>query len=106
MSVDQTFIRVIITALLETSDHTGYCSDNECKYNCCYVQHICEIKCGRNKIDENSLYFEVEYADVNLMPLPDVSSGTGYCHLSDQCIDACLDKHDYRYTIKTIEIVK
>jgi hypothetical protein len=98
--------KVLITALLEISDHDGYCSGEECEYESKQIVHLCNIP---------SFYEDYEIGNINdliehdwLQYLPELELNTHesyYCNLSDECEEAELEKHDYRYTILNVEIV-
>lgn len=94
-----------ITARLETSDHDGYCSGEECEYECKIIEHIVNApeqyknyKCG--KIADTS-----KYNWINLLEPPELNNGSCYCDLSPECEENNLGVHDYRYTIISVELV-
>ena len=101
-------LKAKIIAKLETSDHDGYCSGGECEYEVKTVTYIIEVPCeyknypvGKlNNFDEYGIDWD------KLLPEPDLNNyGSGYCDLSDECDNNNLDKHDYRYTIISIELI-
>jgi hypothetical protein len=94
--------KIKIFATLETSDHDGYCSGNECEYKCEEVEHIIDLS-GQlhmlNNIDECKDDFD------KYLPCPELGDGSGYCFLDEKCVNSGLGKHDYKYTIRKIEVV-
>ncbi len=98
-----------ITALLETSDHDGYCSDGECEYNSKESTYIVDVPELLKKdipigvLDEETRH---SYYWQSLLPEPILNnSGSHYCKISNKCINAKLGLHDYRYTIRSVEII-
>ena len=97
-----------IYALLEVSDHDGYCTDNECDYSTSHSTYYVDIPNGFENhptglLNDDDIYL---YNWIGLLPKPHINDcGSYYCDESEQAMDANLDRHDYRYTIFTIEIV-
>ena len=100
-----------LTYTVETSDHDGYCSGEECQYE------RKEFTCVLPTPKELSTYtsgeivpLEVyEWNTENRFPerlLPDIRCyGSGYCNTSKEVDDNGLDKHDYRITITKMSIL-
>lgn len=86
--------RVFIKYQEETSDHDGYCSGEEC----CYTkkERTTSIKIPADIKKEN---YKEYIMSKELITRPYVGVGSGYCSLSDECIEHGLGKHDYRITI-------
>ncbi len=96
-----------ITTILETSDHDGYCSGNESYYES--NEKIFILKTPQKYIDypigiiEN---YDEEFI-INLLPIPGINmNGSYYCKNSKESELKDLSMHDYRYNIKTVEIIK
>ena len=95
-----------ITAQLETNDHDGYCSSEECEYkkkiikaNIAVPDHYDGFPVGEIK----------EYLDVykwaNHLPVPKVNvEGSEYCRFVKP--EGGVGKHEYRYTIKKVNIIE
>lgn len=97
---------ILITALLETSDHCGYCSGSECEYNSKKVIHLLDIpkeyeNCEINEINDWEEDDWLKY----LQEPPLNTRGSCYCNLSEESMNAGLFRHDYRYKIIKVEIV-
>lgn len=93
-----------ITARLETSDHDGYCSGEECEYECKIIERIVnapeQYKNSKpGKIDDLS-----EYDWENFLEPPELNKGSYYCSLSPKCKENKLGVHDYKYTIISVEL--
>ena len=94
-----------ITAHLETSDHDGYCSGNECEYECKIIEKIINapdqyknFKLGKiDNIEEYDWYKFLDEPGLNYYE-------SYYCDLSWECNESGLDKHDFRYTIISVEL--
>ncbi len=100
-------LKVKIEALLEKSDHCGYCTDNECYYttetNTYYVNIPKEFeKYSIGILNEEEMK---KYDWRELLPVLQLGYGSNYCSLCKECMDAKLDIHDYRYTIQSVEII-
>jgi hypothetical protein len=100
-----------ITAKLEMNNHDGYCSGDECKYtkkivkaNIVVPDEFKDFPVGR--CDKRWRRCEkVEYKWANHLPLPDVNyCGSGYCECRQP--EGGVGQHEYRYTIKKVEIVE
>ena len=100
-----------ITAKLEMNNHDGYCSGDECKYttkivkaNIVVPDEFKDFPVGR--CDKRKRRCEkIEYKWANHLPLPDVNySGSDYCECHKP--EGGVGKHEYRYTIKKVEIVE
>lgn len=90
-----------ITAILATSDHDGYCSGETCFYETERMEFVIEVPQGmENKISEEH-YNEWQY----YLPEQKTGGGSHYCGLADECQANGLDRHEYKYTIISIEVV-
>ena len=96
-----------ITAQLETNDHDGYCSSEECEYkkkivkaNIAVPDHYGSCPVGEIK-DEYLKY----YNWANHLPVPEVNvDGSGYCRFVKP--KGGIGQHEYRYTIKKVDIIE
>ena len=96
-----------ITAQLETNDHDGYCSSEECEYkkkivkvNIAVPDRCCLYPVGEIKNE----YLDV-YKWANHLPVPEVNvEGSEYCRY--HCPEGGVGKHEYRYTIKKVDIIE
>lgn len=89
-----------ITAKLETSDHDGYCSGEECKYEVKIQSFMVNLPIEyKNYPKDNHL---VDWD--NLLPVPIFNDGLYCCKLNDKCKINELGKHDYKCTIISVEI--
>lgn len=94
-----------ITARLETSDHDGYCSGDECQYECKIIEQIVDVpnqyknsKPGKiDDIEEYNWYKFLQEPELNYYK-------SYYCNLSPESEEAELDRHDYKYTIICVEL--
>ena len=92
---------VKVTAKLETSDHEGYCSGNECQYERKTVQETILLPAKIRNVQDLA-----EHNLEGYLPKPDLNYyGSCYCDLSSKCEKHGLRCHDYKYTIKSIEIL-
>ena len=101
-------MRVKIIAKLETSDHSGYCSGNECEYELKIVETILD--------DIPTMYLSHpigkivdldEYDWEKKLPIPNLNlDGSCYCKLEDKCVLSGLGVHDYKYIITSVELIK
>lgn len=90
-----------ITAKLETSDHDGYCSADDCEYSSTLVVHD---YCIPN--DEITAAAAASSLYAKYLPAPKIhDGGSYYCGLHPRCVLAGLGKHDYRYTVISAEHV-
>lgn len=91
-------IKISVTVQLETSDHDGYCSDNECEYKKQVVEHtICVPNNWKNLADDELIKY---------LPEPKLNNnGSYYCYVGGNSKLNNLDKHDYKYTILDIRVV-
>lgn len=94
-----------ITARLETSDHDGYCSGDECQYECKIIEQIVNApnqyknsKPGKiDDIEEYDWYKFLQDPGLNYYE-------SHYCNLSHECVNSGLERHDFRYTIICVEL--
>jgi hypothetical protein len=85
-----------VTAKLEISDHSGYCSGEECEYNSSINTYTVNVP--EDEYNEN-------YDFIKLLPIPFINDyGSYYCTTSNECIENDLGIHQYRYTV--IKVVK
>ncbi len=107
----------LIKVLLETSDHDGYCSDNDCIYSAVEQEHIINnVSVPDDLPDGELLDYDDEQEQYFLSLLPKLSlweSNTnskawksGYCYLSPKSKKNNLSNHEYRYNIKSVFIIK
>lgn len=106
---------VRVTALLEMSEHDGYCSGNECEYTSKETVIVIDVP---HEYNDAPLGFieEIDQEEWNkIIPYPDEEYETnypeadryalsGYCDNDPESEERGLGKHDYRYTIHSIEI--
>jgi len=100
-----------ITAKLEMNNHDGYCSGDECQYtkkivkvNIVVPDEFKDFPVGRCDIRKRRCE-KIEYKWANHLPLPDVNyCGSGYCGCRQP--EGGVGQHEYRYTIKKVEIVE
>ena len=95
-----------ITAKLETSDHDGYCSGEDCYYESemkiFIIDNIpknMEIKFNEKDFPDWINYLDYESKGSSF-------SQSGYCGLDDESIKNGLDRHEYKYTIILVEIAE
>jgi hypothetical protein len=94
-----------ITAKLEMNNHDGYCSGDECQY----TKKIVKVNIVVPEQYINSPVGKIvntrEYKWANHLPVPDVNyCGSGYCECRQP--EGGVGQHEYRYTIKKVEIVE
>jgi hypothetical protein len=101
-----------IVAELETADHDGYCSGNECEYASKTVTFVMdEIP---TKFADFPVGVIIKPNKKNAFPwtqyLPEVelnSSGSWFCTRSAEChAHGNIERHSYRYTILKVEIIE
>ena len=104
-----------VNVLLEMSDHDGYCSDNECEYWSKEKEIVIEVP---DEYEDEPLGFieEIDQEKWNkILPYPEEEYETnypeahryalsGYCDNDPESEEKGLGKHDYRYTIHSVEI--
>lgn len=97
--------KAIIITVLETSDHCGYCSGNENIYS----RELLEITIDLPKYYEDHKIGDLDIKEYNWSKELDspisCCSKSYYCKICDESINNDLGKHDYRYTIKCVEII-
>jgi hypothetical protein len=101
-------LKAKITAKLETSDHDGYCSDEDCEYEVKTVSYIVDLPDQYNSYPEGKIKNINQFDNkwINLLPEPELNGyGSMYCCVSDECEAHGLYKHDYKYTILSVEII-
>ena len=101
-------LKARITATLETSEHDGYCSGEECEYNVRTITYDMVAPIEYKSYPEGKLSnldeYDIDWID--LLPEPVLNDGSCYCSLPKECIDHDLSKHDYRYTILYVELFR
>ena len=98
-----------IIVQLETSDHDGYCSGEECEYSTETMVKIIDVP---NQFAGSILYGKIPDSQINkhnwiyhYLPEPQLNhSGSSYCNNSADAKINGLYKHDFKYTILSIEI--
>ena len=94
-----------ITAQLEKNDHYNYCSDEDCEYTRTVVK--AKILVPEKYADHlvGKIENVVEYKWANHLPVPEVNvRGSGFCQFHKP--KGGVGQHEYRYTIKKVEIVE
>jgi hypothetical protein len=100
----QQFI-VIVTAQLEMNDHDGYCSSDECEYTRKIVKEKIVVPQQYRTHPIGQIANTREYKWANHLQVPEVNvQGSGYCKFVKP--EGGLGQHEYRYTIKKVEIVE
>jgi hypothetical protein len=96
-----------ITAQLETNDHDGYCSSEECEYKKKIIKMNIPVPdnyymCYPGELDERQKKI---HNWANHLPVPEVNvEGSEYCKY--HCPKGGVGPHEYRYTIKKVEIIE
>ena len=94
-----------ITAQLEMNDHDGYCSSDECEYTRKTVKATIVVPGQYRTHPVGKIANTREYKWANHLQVPEVNvEGSGYCRFVKP--EGGLDQHEYRYTIKKVEIVE
>ena len=94
-----------ITAQLETNSHDGYCSDEDCEYTRKIVKANIVVPDDYKDCPVGEIANTTKYKWTNHLPLPDVNiGGSGYCKFHKP--KGGIGQHEYRYTIKKVEIVE
>jgi hypothetical protein len=94
-----------ITAQLEKNDHYNYCSDEDCEYTKEIVK--AKILVPEKYADHpvGKIVNAGEYKWANHLPVPEVNvRGSGFCQFHKP--KGGVGQHEYRYTIKKVEIVE
>ena len=111
-------MKLKIISKIETSDHCGWCSGNECKYKVTNYNKIIDISEDElnedleeflnrktkkfsndrlNKIDKN---YWIKY-----IPEPNLNTSESYyCDVCDESVNAGLKRHEFRINI--IKVIK
>lgn len=99
--------QIKIVAILETSDHDGYCSGNECIYDSQKNIYILPTPEDYEKYPIGIIEdFDVNKI-INLLPKENTNTqGSYYCKNSEYANHKELSNHDYRYTIVSVEIIQ
>lgn len=96
-----------ITAQLETNDHDGYCSSEECEYKKKIVKANIAVpdrydSCPLGELKDEYLKL---HKWANHLPVPEVNvQGSEYCRYNFP--KGGVGQHEYRYTIKKVEIIE
>jgi hypothetical protein len=94
-----------ITAQLETNNHDGYCSDEDCEYARKIVKATIVVPEQYSTHLVGKITNTREYKWANHLQVPEVNvQGSGYCKFVKP--EGGLGQHEYRYTIKKAEIVE
>jgi hypothetical protein len=94
-----------ITAKLEMNNHDGYCSGDECQYTKKIVKANIVVPYPYIDSPVGKIVNTREYKWANHLPVPDVNyCGSGYCGCRQP--EGGVGQHEYRYTIKKVEIVE
>lgn len=94
-----------ITAQLETNNHDGYCSDEDCEYTRKIVKATIVVPEQYRTHPVGKIANTSEYKWANHLQIPEVNvQGSGYCKFVKP--EGGLGQHEYRYTIKKVEIVE
>lgn len=97
-----------ITSILETSDHDGYCSENECEY---YESKITKIVDVPSIYSSYPLGFLKNINEYNWKSFfvsdiePYKHTKSFFCGLSDECKKNELGRHDAKYSIISVELI-
>ena len=91
--------KILINYQVETATHDGYCSGEECVYECNTWNQSVFI--SEEDLNEDGSLKNFGYYG-KFIEKPNLMSGSGYCNLSDECYDNNLDKHKYRIIIKRV----
>jgi len=98
------FVLAKITARLETSDHDGYCSGDECKYKRKTVRVKTRVPEEFEEHAIGEIFFPENYNWIKHLPVPKINiDGSEYCGFN---YANGLCRHSYRYTLLKVEIVK
>lgn len=100
-----------ITAQLEMNNHDGYCSGEECEYTKKTIKTVVPIPgkykdCPFGKIDDTEEHkWAYHHTWAKYLPVPDINIwGSEYCR--SRTPKGGVGQHQYRYTIKKVEIVE
>jgi len=95
-----------IISKLETSDHDGYCSGEDCEYECKEVEIIIDVPNQYKLYPKGKLTDLDEFNWKKFLPVPELNlSGSYYCGISIECECNGLGAHDYNYTILSVELI-
>ena len=97
-----------IKAKLETSNHCGYCTGEECRYKVKKKYYYVDIPDDKKWMKELKIGTKFKISDYHwesLLPIPDVFRGFWTCSCTDEVVKSGLSVHDYRYTILSVYIV-
>ena len=97
--------QVRVTFLIESSEHDGYCSGNECEYLATTVIKTFDVPTELQtttvqKEDFDNFDWEMLFVDDDI----EINDGNScFCELSDECVEHHLDKHERKYTVVCVE---
>jgi hypothetical protein len=100
-------LKVKITSKLETSHHDGYCSGDECEYDVDTKSYIVDLPEELNG-SYDDIFSELDFEWEDLLPIPNLNNrgnNSFYCRNSCESSKNHLGKHDYRYTILSVELI-
>lgn len=119
-------LKLEITANLETSDHDGYCSGEECQYEKREIEKIKYVNLDEDRELKN--FLENKYKDLlknfflfeEILEIKDINNniwekylnderpgshrGSGYCRITKEFCEAGLGHHDYNFQILKVKI--
>ena len=99
-------MKVKIISNLETSDHDGYCSGEDCEYKIKVVKTIVDLPTKYKFHSKGKINNLDEFDWIKLLPEPELNlSGSYYCDVDEECEANGLGRHDYKYTILSVEII-
>lgn len=95
-------MKVKIIAILEISDHDGYCSGEECEYTKETIEKTIIFPDELKNTDNITVdcHNWIQYLEE-----PTLNDGSGYCDLSAECVENNLGIHDYRYNVIAVELI-
>lgn len=91
--------KVKITYSVESSDHDGYCTGEECSYEASTEEVVVDAPKNILGVDWASLI------PVEKHTRAPVRMKSGWCRLSKESIEAGLDYHDLRITLLSVEVM-
>lgn len=101
--------RVRIRAKLYISDHSGYCSGDECDLDVNEVDILVDVpECHLHEArTTGKVPLHPKRVWKNLLPEPELDDlrKSGYCEVSQRARAKGLGPHDYKYRIKKVELV-
>lgn len=98
-----------ICAKLETSNHCGYCTGEECVYEVKTKKYYVKPPSIPEWIQDYKIgqRIKISYYDwQSLLPVPNINGGFETCSCSEEVKQSGLLRHDYRYTILSVRMVE